>query len=279
MKTLSHAPEFFTVRASSAAWLFPLALLLALPALADDVTTSKGTRTLPPFEGLTTDNSLKQAGRIADIALGELLADGAALEKVEAALNAEVEAYKVTQKADQAQFDDLKAQFNARNAPYVAGVARFDGSNAVLTEEVMRQRAEAMASNSLPATQRNPATVDRLTRWAVNLGQRRARLDQERDLLVQERVVVENQRLAAQSFWDGSDARLRTAYAAMQARFATLKAKQGLAYRQLKLCVDYATSIKERLKTPYDKSEIRSPVLDGAMEQLKAMAARGFDGN
>ncbi len=265
-------------------WVLSLALFAASSVFAQDVvtsggtiTTSKSTLRLPPFEGLTTENSFRQAGSIAEIGFGELKVDAAALDQEEKTLLKEIATYEQKKKEEQALLNDMEARFNVFNKKYLEGRDKYEESNSTLEAETLQQRAEALASNSLPPTQRDPATVSRLTQWAIALGARRAILDKERKNLVEERKVVETQRIATVNFKQGADARLKAAHDSLQARIDTLKAKMGLAYRQLKRCADYAVRIEAMIKAKFNKAEVRSPALDGAMEQLRALSGRGWD--
>jgi len=73
------------------------------------------------------------------------------------------------------------------------------------------------------------------------------------------------------------EARLRVIRDPLQIKISALYVRLGLAYRQLKLCAAYATEADAMLETKFNKTEIRSQALNGAMEQLKALGGRGFD--
>lgn len=245
-------------------------VLLASSVFAEDFTTSQGIRTLPPLEGLTSENGLRQANSIAEIVLGELAVDAAALEQQETALVDEVAAYEKKRKDEQALLDDPKGPFKVGEKKYLERLAPYEKRKEVHDADALNQRAEALASNSLPATQRDPATVSRLTKWAVEVGNRKASIDGERDSLIEELKVINK-------IPEAANARLKAIRDPLEARIATLKAKQGLAYRQLKRCAAYARDIQEMLKVKYNKANTHSPVLDLAEERLKALSARGFD--
>ena len=72
------------------------------------------------------------------------------------------------------------------------------------------------------------------------------------------------------------EARLRVIRDPLQIKISALYVRLGLAYRQLKLCAAYATEADAMLETKFNKTEIRSQALNGAMEQVKALGGRGF---
>lgn len=236
-----------------------LALALVLPAVTRaepvtdlTITTSRSTLTLPALAGLTSENSLRQAGRLAEMALRESAADALALAPAEAAFAQAVEAYKQDQLA-------TKTTLEAVAADYRQDLAVHDA-------ETAQQVALARASNSLPADKRNPETVRRGTEWALKLGR--------------EVVALDARKRDFEARWAREDARLRAAYDGLVERENTLKAKLGLAYRQLKLCADYAGQIEQKLRESYradGRYFIPGEALVGAKEQLKELSARGWD--
>lgn len=266
-------------------WVLSLGLLVTSIVSAQDtvstssstVTTSKSTLSLPSLEGLTSENSLRQGLRIAEIGMSELTADAAALDKEEASLIKDVAAYEQTKKKEQEQRDALVARFEEANKKYLAKSAPYLTKVKEHDADAAQQRAEAAASNGLPPAKRNAGTVSRLNDWAVRVGTRKASLDQEKSLLDQELEIVESKRTAALTYEEGAMARLNATLEPLKAKIAAHKAKQGLAYRQLKQCTDYAMEIRNRLKEKFNKEEIFSPILDGAMEQLKKLSNAGFD--
>jgi hypothetical protein len=241
---------------------FALSLLLALvavplsqaaPASAGfTLTTSRSTLTLPPLAGLGSENSLRQAGRIAEIALGEALADCAALAPEEAAFAKDVEAYREDDRATKIRVDGLEAEHERRVEVHNA--------------DAMQQRALAQASNSLPAEKRNPATVSRGTAWAQEIGRRLVGLEAE---------ARANSELRSREA-----ARLNETYDRLIARQDALRAKEGLAYRQLKLCADYAQGVDRMLQAKHNATGldfVKGEALVTAKEQLKELSSRGWD--
>jgi chromosome segregation ATPase len=264
-------------------WVLPL-VLFASNVFAQNVTpsggtitTSKSTLTLPPIEGLTSENSLRQALSIADIGLTESTADLAASERDETALKREIADYEQKQKDEQAQLDNLTARFEAGKKQYDERLAAYQARLSTHNSDAANQRAGVQASNSLPPERRDAGTVNQLNEWASRIAARKALLDQERDLVNAEREVVESKRLEAVNFREGATSRLTAILDPLKAKIATHNAKMGLAYRQLKQCADYAVEIRKMLKVKFNKEEVFSPALNGAMEQLKALSGRGFD--
>ncbi len=234
------------------------------------ITTSKSTLTLPPLEGLTSENSLRQANSIVEIALGELAADGAALDQEEKTLVAEVAAYDKKKKEEQALLDDPTGPYMIALEKYRPKLADHEKRKADHNADAAKQRGEVAASNSLAPEQRDAVNVSRLNTWGNEISNRKEMLDKERDSLLDEYTSIKK-------FEDDANARLKAIADPLKARISTLNAKQGLAYRQLKQCAAYATEIREILKTKYNQANASSPLLDSAAERLKALSARGFD--
>ena len=230
-------------------WTLPFLLLVASAAFAQQVQTSKSTLTLPNVGEASTENSLRQAKAIVEIALGELGADVAGLVKDEAALAKEAAAYEAANKAEKAVFANIKKKYDTRLAKYEAVVAPLT--------------AEILAFNALPRNQQDMGTLAQLTK-------RKAVSDAEYKSLNAEKAAGDK------SMAEGA-AKLKDIRDSLATRINLLNATLGLAYRQLKLCAAYAEKIDTMLLTKFKKTEIRSRALNGAMEQLKALGSRGFD--
>lgn len=217
------------------------------------ITTSRSTLTLPALASLTTENSLRQAGRIAQIALGETLADCAALAPAEAAFSKDVEAYRQDDAAAKTRVDALD----------VAHAAKVEAHNA----DAAKQRALAQASNSLPADKRNPATVSRGIAWAQEIGRRMVALEAEAKANADVRA--------------SECARLTAISNRLVARRDILLPKLGAAYRQLKRCADYAAEVQRLHQATYPRNGAKDFVvgepLVTAKEQLANLNARGWD--
>lgn len=234
-------------------WVLSLVLFFAFSVFAQVVTPSKSTLTLPPLEGLTNENSLRQAGRIAEIAVGEFAADVAALVKEETALIEKTVAYEKTKKSEQEAFDIIKEKYDNRHAKY-------ESINAPLTARILK-------FNALPPDQRDAET--------------RSQLEAERIAIEPERLSLEVEKTAGDKSKAEGEARLKVIRDPLQVKITAWNSvklpRMGLAYRQLKLCADYAAKINKKLEVDFNIKEVRSPVLNGAMEQLKALSGRGWD--
>jgi len=232
-------------------WALSFVLFAASGAFAQEVATSSGTvirtpngiRTLSPIEGLTTENGLRQGGRIAEIVLGELTAEVATLVRSGEALDGEIAAFNQNAKNTQAALVSKKADLDGRIAIHEAEAAR----------------QHAAAARGCPDT----ACVARINAW-------RDRVDASKSWLEARwsEFKLEN---------DNAVAKSEAGAKALNARDVALKAKMGLAYRQLKLCYDYSLKIREMLKVKFRKEDVHSPILNTAMEQLKELSGRGFD--
>jgi hypothetical protein len=261
-------------------WIPCLLLGLATSAFPQVITLSSGTAlTLPPLGGLATENSVRQADVIAGIALAGAVVDAAALERAGVDLEKQVAALTETTRTDQAHVNELTARFESLSLSYAGHLAPYEASAAAAQVDVANQRAAALASNGLAADQRSPATVARLNTWAAEIAAREVSLGQEYALLVQEHEMVETQRTAAVAFHQGADARIRATAATLRSLLAAHVAKQGVAYRQLKQCVDYAQQVAAiARRRGYNWSAgVYTTSLNTAMEQLKALSALGFN--
>lgn len=254
-----------------------LVLVVASSAFADGgtvpdetITTSKSTLTLPAIEGLTTENSVRQANRIVEIALGDLTADQAAMDTEKKTLLDDVAAYTRKKEAEQAALDDPKGPYMVGLAKYHPRLEDHEKRLAVHNADAEKQRTEVAASNSLAPEQRDAATVTRLNNWGSEIMTRKEALDKERDSLLDEYKPLKQ-------IEDDANARLKAIGDPIRARLSTFNAKQGLAYRQLKQCAAYATKIRELLTTKYNEANASSPLLDLAEERLKALSNEGFD--
>jgi hypothetical protein len=225
------------------------------------ITTSKSKLTLTPLESFNSESGLKSAGRTAEIAIGEVSADVAALVKEETALVKEIAAYEVTKEAEQAAFDLIKKKYDERLAKY----------EIILTPLTAR----ILAFNALPIERRDAVTHDKLAA-------EKAAIDLERSGLEVEKVAGDKSKAEG-------EARLKLISDPLQVKIKVWNTRMGLAYRQLKLCADYAAEINKKLKESYGgpgqpegshpgyNPNGKYPVLNKAMEQLKALSGRGFD--
>lgn len=139
--------------------------------------------------------------------------------------------------------------------------------------------AEILAYNSRPQSQRDEATYNQL---AI----RKAVFDKERNRLDVEKVAGEQE-------INEIVKKVNAVHSSLQEKIIHWDTVKGpalrLAYRQLVLCVDYANRVKKVLndlypvkwgpegKHPGYNSDGKYPVLDKAMETIKALSAGGFD--
>lgn len=221
------------------------------------IQTQNGTRTLAPIEGLTTENSLRQGGRVAEIVAGEQTAGVAALLSADTALGGEIAAFNAKSKIIQASLEGKVADFKSRQAIHNA--------------EAKRQNTEA--AQKCP----DQACVNRVNSWRDRIDAGKKLLDAEMAALIAEdNAEVAKSKAIADS---------------LNVRKSALKAKMGLAYRQLKMIAEYSRQINEILRARYSapwqpegkhpgyNPDGKYPMLDKAMEQIKALSARGFDTN
>ncbi|PYI94038.1 MAG: hypothetical protein DME97_03985 [Verrucomicrobia bacterium] len=238
---------------------------------------SKSTLTLAPLETLTTENALRQGLRIAEIGMSESIAQAADLEKKEKPLKDEIEAFEKKQAEEKAIVSSLDTRFALAQKQYLERLRAYDERRRVHDADAARERTAAAASNSLAPEKRNPATVAQINAWADRVSASKGQLDQEVSLVNQEREVVESKRQAVLSYQEGATQRLEAIHASLEAKVKAHEFKKELAYRQLKQCADYAVEIRKILATKFNDAEVFSPILNGAMEKLKAQSNGGFD--
>jgi hypothetical protein len=213
---------------------------------------------LVPLKNLESESSLISAGRVVEIAAGELNANIGALQKEEAGLKKEIAAFEAARHLELVAFEPVRKAYEVRLAAYN------------LIKDPLE--ADIAAYNRRPQAQQDQATHDRLE----------ARIN----ALEAERKGLDVQKEAGDKLHAAAEARLRAISDRLQIKISRWNTEMGLAYRQLKLVADYARQINQKLEARYSKPGIKHPgynpsgkypVLDGALEQLKALAGRGFD--
>ncbi|MBI5078133.1 MAG: hypothetical protein HZB11_02040 [Candidatus Yonathbacteria bacterium] len=219
------------------------------------IQTQNGTRTLASIEGLTTENSLRQGGRIAEIATGEVTAGVSALLQADKVLGKEIADFETKKANTQASLEGRYADFKGRQAVHNAEAGQ----------------QHAAAAQKCP----DQACMNRINSWRDRIDARKKLLDAEVAAL-----FAESDSFVAKSKADADN---------LNARVSALKAKMGLAYSQLKMLVEYSRQINEKLraypsgpwqpegKHPGYNPSGKYPVLDKAMEQIKELSNRGFD--
>lgn len=257
----------------SLSWVLFFVLFATSSVFADEVaassgtviTTSRSSLTLTPPADLVSEGALISAGRTAEIAAGEVDADIQVLVKEENALKKEITAFDEVIKSGKAEMDEIKRLYDKEKAKYEVIAVPLE--------------AEILAFNARPPSQRDEETHRQLTI-------RKAAADKKF-------VRLELKRVASDESIEKIVARIKIAHDSLQEKITKWNSvklpRMGLAYRQLKLVVEYAKQINkillERYPTPWQlegkhpgyNPDGKYPVLDGAMEQIKALSARGFD--
>ncbi len=251
-----------------------LLVLLALPdvhasemAVSSNtiITTSTSTFVLTPPESIVSEEGLKSAGRTAEIAAGEILP----------VIREHVKKGE-TLKKELADFEKIKADgqtaLNKIKRKYDAELAEYEKRRAQLA-------ADIQAFNALPESQRDAQTHGQLVR-------RKAALDKERERLEAEKSRGDKAIAEIVSNVDAIRIPLKNKLDLWRSSGSP---KLGLAYRQLKTVAEYARQINLALKKRYPRSgdpkwthpgfnhDGKYPVLNDAMEQIKALSAQGFD--
>lgn len=256
---------------------------LAPMVLADsDITihVRQDTYVLTDLSKLAGESSAKSAERTADLALGALNAEAAALAKEDAKLANDVAEFKKTHDAAQQELNSKTEEYKRNLSGYKARISAYNQTLTAYDAEVSQQSAQVAASNSLPATKRNPSTVNYLNTWKGRLDQQKAVLDTRKEKLDSERSTLDTQLAALDRFQKEKETALAALLEPLKERASQLKFREGEAYRQLKQCQEYALAIRKLLSTQYNiETSTASTNLRSAEERLKELSNSGFDGN
>lgn len=249
-----------------------LALVLCSGVAAEEFTTSRGLRSLPPVATLNSESELKQATRAGEAALAELSADAAALDREGSALTKEAAALEQRQKNELAALGPRKAQLEVINRQYLEALAEYEKKQVAFEADLRDLSNQNATVNSVPPEQRE-AAVNRLKQWAADSDARKAALDAERDVLLEQHKAAEAERLAVRSFEADAGAKLSAIRDALVARISARKVKLGLVYGQLRQCAAYVAELREMRRTRFGHKVEPSPALDRALQQLRAYDA------
>lgn len=250
-----------------------LALALCSGVAAEEFTTSRGLRSLPPVSTLNGESEFKQATRAGETALAELSADAAAVDLETSLQVRDAAAFDKRQQGDLVKLDKLKAQLQQLDKQYLDALAVYKEKQVAYEADSLNLSQQGSALNSVPPEQREAAAA-RLKRWASESDARKASLDAEREVLLEQHKKVEAERTAVNKFETDAAAQLRSVRESLVARISARKARQESVYRQLRQCAAYVTRLREARRTKFPHPLERSTALESALERLKAYDAR-----
>lgn len=249
-----------------------LALVLCSGVAAEEFTTSRGLRSLPPIASLISEADFKQATRASEAALAELMADAAAMDREGAALAKEAAALEQRQKKELAVLSPRKEQYAANNRQYLDALAKYKEKQGAFEADSRELSNQSAAVNSLPPEQRE-AAVNRAKQWSADSAAQKASLDAEADALLQQHAAVEAERLAVREMEGKAGATLSAERDAILARIDARKSKRVFLYGQLRQCAAYVARIRDTRRARFGRALEPSPVLDGAQQRLKLYEA------
>ena len=256
--------------------LLALALALALPMAAScvqaqEITTSRGLRTLPRTDGMTGEAQLRQAERIGEEVVSELLQDVAAYDGRRTALASDRAAIPGKVSGANAEYTRAKEAFDQANQRYRQELDAFNQRQVALQADVERQRASAAAINptAMQLDQYN-AAVAAANAWATRIGNERTAIEAERgrlqashDQIEAERARLEKERLA-------SEARLKQSRDSTTTELGGTEQKRKAAYAQLQTATDYLRAVRAKLSGVSRVPIGTSAILEQATAKLKA---------
>jgi chromosome segregation ATPase len=248
-----------------------LALLLVLPgASAQQITTSHGLRTLSRIDAMQGEAQLRQAIRIGEETLGELLQDLAASERQGSTYNSTASRIPDQVKAANADYARAKTAFDQSNQRYLDELSAFQQRQVALQADVERQRAAGAAiSPAMPLEQYNKAVAD-VNAWATRIANERTAIEAEQRRLQAEHDQIDAERSKLEQSRRDSEARLKQVRDTTTSAAGATSQKSAEIYRQLKVAADYVRDARARLGRVSKIPLAPSPLLEQATAKLKA---------
>jgi chromosome segregation ATPase len=254
-----------------------LALALALaspPAFAQEITTTRGMRTLPRTDGMSSDTQFRQAARVAEDVVAELLQDIATYESSRTELSNESAGLAEKVKAANADYDRAKAAFDILDQQYRTDLAAFQQRQGALENDIQQQRAAAAQVNpAMPLDQYNQE-VARVNEWGARITNQRNQLEAERSRLLasHDNVEAERAKLAAQR--SNAEAKLKQVRDSTASQYGSNDKKRIEAYKQLRVAANYLRNVREQQRRVAKSDPGSSPVLDQATSKLREYESR-----
>lgn len=256
-------------------YLVALLAVLAVPAaLGEEFSTSSGVHSLPPLTNINNEAQLNQAAGAAERTLTALLADISALEGAQRAATTELSGITPQVRAEQAAVDKAKAAWDTMDGKYRADLASFQQKQTDLDAEIQRQRQEAAALEALPSAQRDYASIERLNRWAADIGTRRDAIAAERERLLVDHAAVEAERMKVAKMRSDAEARLKTFRDNSIGHYGEAEARVEQAYAQLGRAIAYLEQAHALRRSKFERDPDISAVLDRASLRLHTYEAR-----
>ena len=252
-----------------------LAAALAAPALAlaQEITTSRGVRTLARTEGFNSEQQYRQAARLAEDVLSELMQDINAFDSAQTAAVSDAAAIPDSVKKAKAEYAAAKSSFDAANQQYRDSVAAFQQRQSALESEVQQQRAQAATLEALPSAQRDHQEVVRLNDWANRIASTRTQIQGEQKALLAEHDRMEQERAKLAQKRTDMEAKLKGTRDTTVGQLGSAKTKRAAAYRDLRATVDYLNVIRKEQARLTGKPAPPMAALDQATTKLRRYEA------
>jgi chromosome segregation ATPase len=250
-----------------------LALVLAAPVGAEEITTSRGVTHLPPALSLTTEPALTSAATQAEQTLIVLMRDIAEVEKQRRSVAAEATSVADKVKGTRADIEKLRTDYEAADKAYRDDVAVYESDQAAWQAQLNKQRADAAVQEALPSAQRDINEVLRLNDLANKLAAKRTELDTRRTALMKNREDVEAKRLALTDAKAKADRGLADSRSSVLGDANSADTKMAAAREQLRACVNYMDRVRGYLATRAKAKVPASPILAQAKQVLARLDA------
>ena len=247
-----------------------LATALSAPLWAQQISTSRGVRTLPKTDGYRTEQQYRQAALAAEDVILEILQDVAASEKARGAATGSAAGIAGDVKRTNAELAAAVAAFDEKDKKYRADLSAFEQRQAALEADVLRQRQQASVLEALPSAQRDHAEIVRLNDWAVQLGNTRKQIEADRARLLADHQAVEEERARVAQQRTAAEAKLNNSRSGTIGAFDQAQTQRAAAYRNLKTAVNYLRQVRDAEAKLTKVPLARSEVLESSMQKLRA---------
>jgi chromosome segregation ATPase len=250
-----------------------LATAVAAPAWAQQVTTSKGVRTLMRTDGFKSEWQYRQAARAAEEVLVEIMQDINASESARGTANADAAGFEAKVKKANQDYATAQAAYDKHSQQYRDDVAAFEQRQSALTAERQQLRADADAQLAKAEVDRDYAVTARLNERAARLNQTQAQLDGERARLAADRERVEQERANLAKQRTEAEAKLKQSRDATVGDMKSSATSRVTAYRNLNTTVSYLRKVRDGQAVLSGKPASRSDILDQATDKLRRYQA------
>lgn len=245
--------------------------LAAMPADAQQITTSQGVRTLPRTDSMKTEAELRQVLNSSELVLAEVLRDFEAAEKAYSTVSGDAAAFPEQIKSVSADYERARLAFVDVDQAYRDSLAAYEQRLAAQEADIQRQRAAAAPVEALPSAQRDINEVFRLNEWSERLGKEREAIKVEGDRLLTEHARVEAERAKLESQRLQSDAALKKKRETLVGGAGDVQERRKRTQEQLRTTVAYVEKVRLQLNAITANDVPRSQLLERAT--LKAQAS------